>query len=43
MDVKEELKFLSKLKKIKGGPGVRWGDRVGGGQGGYERNVGDRG
>ena len=50
MDVNEELKFLGKFTKKSGGgsvaEGVRWGGGgVGlvGGQGGCERNVGDRG
>ena len=49
VDVNEELKFLGKFTKKKSGggggsgEGVRWGCRVGGGQGGCERNVGGRG
>ena len=39
MDVNEELKFLRKIHKLGGGRGglSSWG-----GQGGCERNVGDR-
>ena len=47
MDVNEELKFLGKFtKNIRGGGkgGMdQVGGRVGGGQGGCERNVGGRG
>ena len=47
MDVNKELKFWGKFTKKKnlggGREGVRSGGRVGGGQGGCERNVGDRG
>ena len=42
----EKLKFLGKFTKRKfvgGREGVRWGGRVGGGQGGCARNVGGRG
>ena len=41
MDVNEELKLLGKSTKKKFGGGG--GGRVGGGQGGCERNVGGRG
>ena len=47
VDVNEELKFLGKfIKKNRGGGvgrGVRWGCRVGGGQGRCNCNVGGRG
>ena len=45
VDMNEEVKFCEKMGGM--GRGVRWGgqvgDRVGGGQGGCERNVGVRG
>ena len=49
MDVNEELKFLGKFTKNRGGGGIgRGGGQVGGrvgrgGQGGCERNVGGMG
>ena len=45
MDVNKEFKFLGECtQKIRGSEGgVRWGGRVGGGQGGCERNAGGGG